>query len=982
MAETFENGGIFDRDDQAQELVEQLLATFDTLLVTDCVELRWPDPEDRTKVVGIDDPRASLTSADPLLLRAARAGKPTRTWCTNTATGLDLARKVARTLDPHLQPAGEKVKHITEPPPDEWLMNPEIVDFKDLVDGACAMLPPSPKPSTNGARPAGEGAVAQILDDYDPTAEHMAERLLLAYSDRLLVVNDEQDKKSDMYVLDASTGIWIRGDNVLRGWMVEIADRLKEKAVLHDRLDGKALSEVLRRLRRLREPEIVPAVREEAVAALRRLITQGKLPRDAVTTCKDIELNADLRYIGTRSGVADLHTGERLTPEKARAALVTISAPAEFDPDATHPEVDRLFAHLPEDAREWWWSVLGYHLRGTPSGRVYLVKGPPYGGKSTLITILKATLGPYVSIPGRTVLSERRERQESETQLTPGMEAFVPPHRLALVNEVQSFTINNRLVKDLSGDGIITWRKLREDLRTDPATATIMLFCNNGTAPRLHLEDEGMQRRFRELPYPAIPPEKRDEDFINRVRTDAKFQAAVLSRLVAVAAKAKPGRPPANVPTVDVATSERIHEDLGEMGTFARRIVRGPDSLAVSDVWEAWRQHNEELPESTEVGGVTKRRFSTALRAHVVDLTAPKQISVAGRNVRGWRGWRMLTAEEAERREHATAAKAVREGTWERFNRISKEIRANPDDRVELVAMLQGLDDALHPADEAPMLVGVFATDEAGNPGTDLLLPQLYRWVAASTLRHQRAGDELSHGVQVWPDGEAFEYGEPIPVCARGSDAGKLAYLIRRFAPNSVLAAVVQQIAGSALFLTHHEDRERWIERTTGTVAALIEYREKYPYICSVSPRIITERGDIPLSDRNLDFVESILSDVFHDPAVQYAHDDRLLLPVPKWEEPADWIKRKADGDSIIGGRWTSDNTAAGLLRQPIADGDLTVARCVGFLLTRYFDRQDDAQERSDAAMAIIDAFAPLADDPREWRKASWREWEKLNGTT
>ena len=471
-----------------------------------------------------------------------------------------------------------------------------------------------------------------------------AERLLSAHSDRLLVVSDDQDSLSDLYVLDA-TGVWTHGDNLLRGWLGELADGLKHQAATVAKLDGKALSAVLLRLRRLSEPASLAPVREQAVAAWRRLITRGELAADAVTICREDELNANMRYLGTMSGVVDLHAGRLLSPSAGRKALVTWQTPVAFDPAATHPAVDRLFAHLDPEAVGWWWRVLGFHLMGAPSRRFYVAVGPPSGGKTTLANAIAESLGPYASRPADDALESR---PGGSAGLSPELEAFVSPRRWAIIDEAPRMKIAAPLLKRLSGDAPQTFRRLHEHLRTVPATATVLVICNPGSVPRLRLQDEAMADRLRELPYPAVPAAERDPQFKDIVKTD-DFRRAFLARMVAAAAAETPREPPDDVPVVRTATDERVREDVGELGSFACRIVRGAGALTVADLWAAWCEHNEELADAKEAGGIGKRRLSTALRDHVPGLSTPKQITVDGKKARGWRGWCLLTlAYEAE----------------------------------------------------------------------------------------------------------------------------------------------------------------------------------------------------------------------------------------------------------------------------------------------------------------------------------------------
>ena len=164
------------------------------------------------------------------------------------------------------------------------------------------------------------------------------------------------------------TGVWIRGDEVLHQWMVDRGEKLRREA-MGERMDDKAMTGLLRSIRPLFDPRQLGRVREMAAASL---VVHHEKYRGinavdgwdfGVTTCLDTELDCARRYIGTKSGVVDLYTGKLLAPAEGRRHLVTQRAPVKWDPDAAHPDVDRLFAHLPSDEREWFWKVLGYALR-------------------------------------------------------------------------------------------------------------------------------------------------------------------------------------------------------------------------------------------------------------------------------------------------------------------------------------------------------------------------------------------------------------------------------------------------------------------------------------------------------------------------------------------------------------------------------------------------------------------------------------------
>ena len=490
---------------------------------------------------------------------------------------------------------------------------------------------------------------------YDVTPHGIASNLLMRHGDRLLVVRNDQRSHSDLLVVD-ETGVWSRGDEILHRWMVARGETLRREA-LDEQMDDKAMMGLLRSIRSLFDPHRVQRAREMAAASLAVLREKYKgVNADAgvdfgVAVCLDTELDSDLRYLGTESGVVDLDTGDLLSPAEGRKHLVTHRAPVKWDADATHPDVDRLLAHLRPDEREWCWEVFGYALRGSPSARIYEVIGPPNAGKSGFLAAIAATLGPYAGVPPAELLEYHRGAVNG-TGLSPGIVAMVPPRRFALFDEVKPARLNHKVMKDWSGDGAgVTWQPKYKEPRTDPVTATMFLFCNTGQEARLGLQDAGMRRRLRTLRWRAIPPDDVIEEF-NTVRIrDRGFQTALLARLVKAARAGKIGSPPAAPTSVMASTAERIADDVGEIGRFARRVVRGGEVLTVAEVWRAWCEHNDEpSAEATAAGGIPRQRISTVLRDHVAGLPSPKQLRIKGKNHRGWRRWRLLTVEALEGR--------------------------------------------------------------------------------------------------------------------------------------------------------------------------------------------------------------------------------------------------------------------------------------------------------------------------------------------
>ena len=474
---------------------------------------------------------------------------------------------------------------------------------------------------------------------YGVTSLLNAKRLLTTYGDRLLVVHNKDGSVSDLRVAD-EYGIWTTGTTTLLGWMSDTAERLIDKARDEglDRLDPRHWMSTLNALNRLQEPVALEGIRKEAATALEQL-RREELPGRArqVVECPPHALDENLQYMGVANGVVDLHAGRLLPPEEGRRALLTVRTDVEFDPTATHPAVECLFAHLPPEVEEWWWRVLGFHLLGHPSRRFYVVVGPKSGGKSTVANALERCLGPYMRRPGDTALAPTRGRNAG---LSPEMECFAAPVRLAIFDEVANLRVAAPLLKRLSGDGGQTFRSLYEAERTERVSATLMFFCNEGSEPLLQLRDEALADRFRRLPYPTLP--NPDPAMKDTVETE-EFARALLARLVAEAASATARVPPEEPDEVKQYTLERVLGNAGEIGEFAERIVPGAGILTVAELWAGWCEHNGETGNPgriQETGGISKRKLSGVLREYMLGrLPAPKATTVSGKNVRGWRGW-------------------------------------------------------------------------------------------------------------------------------------------------------------------------------------------------------------------------------------------------------------------------------------------------------------------------------------------------------
>ena len=592
---------------------------------------------------------------DPVLLGRLRAGCEVVAWFSKKADLHDYAKELrfrVKQWSPEAQ-----VRFIVEVAPDKW--DGKAPSFEDLWETATPTLPPKRKPKKSQRRKISPviGQAGQPTEaPFDTSPAEIARRIIRRFGSKLLIVAPPQhtpEVYSTGYAL-GSNGLWRTGGDHWAFWLRSIADFMVKETMNQGWTNAKAMTSTIAAINRVKNTSLVEGVREHLRAELDSLRARRVQCKD-VTECSAEDLDANPRFLGARNGVIDLHTGKLLAPEEGRRCLVTVSVPVSFNPDAEHEAVDLLFGHLGNELATWWWQVLGRGLRG-PTKRIYCAVGEPDGGKSTLLKALLLTLGPYARKAARGVLSS--SNRASETQLSPGLLAWLSPVRFVLSEEEKRRQyLDAGLMKDLTGMGYLSARGVRENLRQAQVTATTIMFSNRDSVPRLSLETEGMQNRFRELPYLKVP--RVDLRMSETTVSDPAFQEAFLARLVWWAARTP--EPPADIPAVVEATRDRVREDTGEIGAFAKRIVGGGDVLTLKEVWSAWCKHVEVPPESAEAGGIRHLRFSATLRDYVTDLPAVKIVSKGGIKGRGWRGWKLLTVEDAEAAAQALTAAQLAE---------------------------------------------------------------------------------------------------------------------------------------------------------------------------------------------------------------------------------------------------------------------------------------------------------------------------------
>lgn len=388
-----------------------------------------------------------------------------------------------------------------------------------------------------------------------------------------------------------------------------------------------------------------------SVSAVAGWLTEsGAWPR-GLTRARESDLDrpGDL-FIGAPNGVVDLVEQRLLTRAEGRSKLLSRMITDDYDPDATHPDVDKLFSHLDPLDRDYLLGSMGFALRGRPSRRFFFLDGIGNDGKSTLANAVLQSMGDYVGVAmAQSTFTTRHERPDAPSAYLLSFQEFP----LVFIPEPPGANFNWQLIRRISGGDMVGARQPHAPVQIHwkaQFISTVIFHSNPDTRPLPPpMVTRAIYDRYRLVDYPHIPDANIDEQLPNRLREKPARQA--LAALIIRHSMRHLDGPPADSPAVAINRRNARRESLGESGAWLMsRVLRtgdASDRLTTDELWEAAvKAAAEGTGDGVTAWGMSRRQLTDDAKL-CLGGGPPVRGRVQGKVSHFWRRHRLLSDDEA-----------------------------------------------------------------------------------------------------------------------------------------------------------------------------------------------------------------------------------------------------------------------------------------------------------------------------------------------
>lgn len=247
--------------------------------------------------------------------------------------------------------------------------------------------------------------------------------------------------------------------------------------------------------------------------------------REEVHIAKE-QFDTDPCLLAVPNGTVDLSNGELTTSKESD--FITRMCQTPFFPEAKCPKFEGFLSDITAGSKalvQYILMVLGYCLTGlTTEQKLYIFDGPGGNGKTVLLETMRKVLGKQlvVHVDSKTLVKNRRQIREDIARFEGA--------RLATCSEIGiKDTLDEPLIKGLSGGDQIVSRKLRENSREFQNVAKIIIATN--ILPNIEATDHGVERRLEVIPFnQTFKGDKMDKGLMGKLLEEKEGILALLVR--------------------------------------------------------------------------------------------------------------------------------------------------------------------------------------------------------------------------------------------------------------------------------------------------------------------------------------------------------------------------------------------------------------------------------------------------------------------
>jgi putative DNA primase/helicase len=329
---------------------------------------------------------------------------------------------------------------------------------------------------------------------------------------------------------------------------------------------------------------------------------------DSRVVCQADQLNSNPCLLNLLNGTLDLESGQ--LRKHSREDRLTQLEMVEFHPKAICPEweatIDLIFDG-DKELQQFVQRILGYSIAGLTSEHILpICWGDGCNGKSTIWNAMVMLLGDYALLANQELLLPARSEH-------PTAKASLFQKRFVAISEPsQGRALDEAKVKELTGDEIITARRMYENFWSFRATHTFWLSTNH--RPKIRGSDEGIWRRIKLIPF-TVDLRKRTEikkDFARSLV--AKEGPGILNWLIKGYQQWRQFGLDEPNSVKEATTTYRQDEDVVTRFITEHCVVAGKCSVVASDLFRAFESQGGRLSQ-TVFGMRVAERFPK-VRAH------------------------------------------------------------------------------------------------------------------------------------------------------------------------------------------------------------------------------------------------------------------------------------------------------------------------------------------------------------------------------